>query len=121
VTVLLLLIVAVVLGRFLLPTLTSAVFFGCLPGLAVLGLAFAVHLLMQEHYRRQIVFLPSFTRGRSPSSIVRAGSSGSGPRPAPQPHGEPSTVDLPPPVSTSPRPLSEVLRTEEAGGSKRTS
>jgi hypothetical protein len=121
VTGFLVLMVAVVVGRFLLPTLTSAILYGCLPGLAVLLIAFAVHLLLQEHHRRQIVFLPSFTRGRAGSSIVRAGSTGSGPRPqpAPQPHGEPSTVDLAPGAGSNPRPLVDVLRTEESTGGKK--
>jgi hypothetical protein len=121
VTGFLVLMVAVVVGRFLLPTLTSAILYGCLPGLAVLLIAFAAHLLLQEHHRRQIVFLPSFTRGRAGSSIVRTGSSGSGPRPqpAPQPHGEPSTVDLGPSAASNPRPLVDVLRTEESTGGKK--
>jgi TM2 domain-containing membrane protein YozV len=120
VAVLLVLIVVVVVGRFLLPTLVSAVFYGCLPGLVVLVFAFAAHLLMQEHHRRQIVFLPSFTRGRGASSIIRAGGTGSGsrPQPASDPHGEPSTVDILPPVASSLRPLGEVLRTEDKSGSK---
>jgi len=47
---------------------------------------------MHERYRRQIVFLPSFSRSRAGSSLVRKKSS---PRP---PNGEPSTVDAPPPA-----------------------
>jgi hypothetical protein len=120
VSVFLVLMVAVVLGRFLLPTLTAAVFYGCLPGLGVLLIAFAVHLLMQEHHRRQIVFLPSFTRGRGGSSVVRVGSTGPGPRPqtSGEPRGEPSTVDLVPSAGSNPRPLVDVLRTDESSAAK---
>jgi hypothetical protein len=120
VALLMVLTVGVVVGRFLQPTLTAAIFYGCLPGAVVLVFAFVVHLLMQEHHRRQIVFLPSFTRGRTGSSIVRTNTgSTSRPQPGSHPHGEPSTVDLPPPVGSQ-RPLGDVLRTEETGGSKRT-
>ena len=45
-------------------------------------------------YRRQIVFLPSFSRPGATPRWRRAGS-------VPQPHGEPSTVDAPPPVLDS--------------------
>jgi hypothetical protein len=118
VAVVLAVIGVVVVGHFLWPTMVSAVFFGCLPGLVVLTVAFAILLVMQEHQRRQIVFLPSFTRSRAGSSIIRAGSTGSNPRPQPPPssRGEPSTVDQPSPNGSNPRPLGDVLRTEEAGG-----
>jgi hypothetical protein len=121
-----LLIVAVVLGRLFQPTLTSALYYGCEPGLAVLLLALTLGLLWWllswVQYRRQIVFLPSFTRGRPGSSIVRVVGPGSSPRPQPppsQPHGEPSTVDLVPSAGSGTRPLADVLRTEESSSKKR--
>jgi len=120
-TALLVLVAAAVVGQFFLPTLMAAVLYGCLPGLAVLAVALAAHLLLHERHRRQIVFLPSFARGRRGSSIVRRqGGPTVGPRSSSGPvvHGEPSTVDLPPAASSNPRPLGDLLRTEEAGSSK---
>jgi hypothetical protein len=46
-----------------------------------------VQWLLHERYRRQIVFLPSFSRSRAGSSLLRGGVQ--------RPHGEPSTVDAP--------------------------
>jgi hypothetical protein len=58
------------------------------PGVVLLGVFIGVHLLLQEKYRRQLVFLPGFTRARPNSTIVRSNS-------APRPR-EASTVDAPP-------------------------
>jgi len=74
------------------PTLLAAVLYGCQPGLVVLLLVCLVQWLLQERNRRRIVFLPSFSRGRAGSSLVRNGKSSPGKR---RPHGEPSTVDEP--------------------------
>jgi hypothetical protein len=84
---LLLLVLAAAVAGLLWPTLVAAVAFGCEPGAVVL-LAFAgVQWLLHERYRRQVVFLPSFSRGRGGSSLTRSS--------AKRPLGEPSTVDAP--------------------------
>ncbi|HEY7329436.1 MAG TPA: hypothetical protein VH592_17490 [Gemmataceae bacterium] len=82
---------AIAISALFWPATVCAIIYGCQPGavvfLAVLGLLWLRH----QRYRRQIVFLPSFTRGRSGSSLLRRTTSH---RP---PSGEPSTVDAPPP------------------------
>lgn len=95
------LVLAGSVAGLLWPTALAAVALGCEPGAAVL-LAFAsVQWLLHVRYRRQIVFLPSFTRGRSGSSLLRP--NGSAPRPRP----EPSTVDAPPYKGSSLWPTGE--------------
>jgi hypothetical protein len=73
------------------PTLLCALVYGCEPGIVVLSALLGVQWLRHQRYRRQIVFLPSFSRSRAGSSLTRKSSS----------HrlqsGEPSTVDAPPP------------------------
>jgi hypothetical protein len=121
-TAFLVLIAAAVVSQFFLPTFMAALLYGCLPGLAVLAVALAAHLFWHERHRRQIVFLPSFARGRRGSSIVRRHGGptvGARSSSAPAVHGEPSTVDLPKAPSTDPRPLGDLLRTEEASSSKK--
>jgi hypothetical protein len=100
--------VAVIAGLFFQPTLAAALVYGCAPALLVLLGAVAVHLIMQERQRRQIVFLPSFRRGGS--SILRAQSSAAR-------HGEPSTVDVPRPGSSQ-WPTGEVHPSESNSGNK---
>jgi hypothetical protein len=73
------------------PTLLCAIVYGCEPGAVVLLAVVGVQWLMHQRYRRQIVFLPSFSRGRTGSSLIRRS-----PSHRPQ-NGEPSTVDAPPP------------------------
>jgi hypothetical protein len=70
------------------PAVLPALVFGCEPALAVLLLVFGAHLLMRERYRRQVTFMPGFTRSSS-SSLSRS-TSNRRPR-------EPSTVDAPAP------------------------
>jgi hypothetical protein len=79
---------AAVLAR---PALFAAVAYGCEPGAVILVLLVIVQWLLQRRYRRQIVFMPAFTRGKAGSSLIRGGSSNPRPR-------EMSTVDAPPPV-----------------------
>lgn len=76
------------------PTIFWAIVYGSEPGAVVLLGVIAVQWLRHRRYRRQIVFLPSFTRGRPGSSLLRKSNSH---RPPP---GEPSTVDAPPPSVT---------------------
>lgn len=73
------------------PTALCAILYGCEPGIAVLLAVLGVQWLRHQRYRRQIIFLPSFSRSRAGSSLIRKSSSH-----RPQ-SGEPSTVDAPPP------------------------
>ncbi|HTU92521.1 MAG TPA: hypothetical protein VMF69_20740 [Gemmataceae bacterium] len=82
---------AVAIAALFWPTMLCAIVYGCEPGAVVLLAFLAVQWLRHQRYRRQIVFLPSFSRGRASSSLIRKNSSH-----RPQ-SGEPSTVDAPPP------------------------
>jgi hypothetical protein len=82
----------VVTGVLFWPTTLWAVVYGCQPGALVLLGAIAFQWLMHQRYRRQIVFLPSFSRGKAGSSLLRKSAP---PRPR---SGEPSTIDAPPPA-----------------------
>jgi hypothetical protein len=84
---------AVVLASLFWPGILGPVLYGAEPGALVLVPLLGLHWLRQQRYRRQVVFLPGFTRMKPGSSLVRNGSSASGTRP----RGEPSTVDAPPP------------------------
>ena len=68
-----------------------AIAYGCQPGAVVMLAVLGLQWLMHRRYRRQIVFLPSFSRSRAGSSLIRKTPSN-----LPQ-SGEPSTVDAPPP------------------------
>lgn len=82
---------AVAVAALFWPGMLCAIAYGCEPGAAVLLAVLVVQWLMHQRYRRQIVFLPSFSRSRPGSSLVRKNSSHR------LPTGEPSTVDAPPP------------------------
>jgi hypothetical protein len=69
--------------------------YGAQPGLLVAGVVLLVVWLCQEHYRRQLVFIPAFTRVKSGSSLVRTGKSSKQPR-------EASTIDSPPRLVAGP-------------------
>jgi hypothetical protein len=75
------------------PGVLSAVLYGSEPGLLVLALVLGVQWGLNQRYRRQVVFMPGFTRLKPGSSLTR----GAGKRP----HGEPSTVDEVPPLGGS--------------------
>jgi hypothetical protein len=77
------------------PGVLPAVLYGCEPGAAVLVVVLAVHWTVQRRYRRQLVFLPGFTRLKTGSSLVRGVS-----RPR-----EPSTVDGPAAPENGPPPV----------------
>lgn len=97
------------------PGMLAALFYGCQPGLVVLAVVLIVQVLLNERYRRRVVFLPGFRRVQTGSSLVRAGKvepsttapspqegsgrSGSSSRGASSGLGrvrrEPSTVDAP--------------------------
>ncbi|MFO0879013.1 MAG: hypothetical protein U0840_16845 [Gemmataceae bacterium] len=92
--VILTLLLGLLVVVLLRPGLASQVAYGSLPGLVVLLVLGGVQWFLHERYRRQIVFLPSFTRTRTDSSLVRG-------EPQRPPHGEPSTVDVPRNVGSS--------------------
>jgi hypothetical protein len=72
------------------PAVFPAVAYGCQPGAVVLVLLLGVQWLLHRRYRRQVVFMPGFTRAK-PASVLTRGSSASQHRPR-----EVSTVDAPP-------------------------
>jgi hypothetical protein len=78
------------------PTLATAIMHGAQPGIVVLLVVSVVLWLLHERQRRQLVFLPSFSRGHKDSSVVRNSPSSAH---RGKPHGEPSTVDEPRPVA----------------------
>ncbi|MCS7045307.1 MAG: hypothetical protein NZO58_03015, partial [Gemmataceae bacterium] len=65
-----------------------ALLYGCQPGAVVLLGLLGLQRLLQERYRRQVVFMPGFAQWQEGSSLSRRQS---GPKPR-----EPSTVDAPP-------------------------
>jgi hypothetical protein len=77
------------------PALLPNVVYGGQPGLVVLIVILAIQWMLQERYRRQVVFMPGFTRLKSNSSLIRSGAARS---------REPTTVDAPatPSVLTGP-------------------
>jgi hypothetical protein len=70
------------------PDLVPVVVYGCEPGIVVLLAILGIQWVLHQRYRRQVVFLPSFTRLKQGSSLERANSF--------PPSREPSTVDAPP-------------------------
>jgi hypothetical protein len=80
--------VCVSLTGMLWPELIPVVLYGCAPGALVLVLVIAVQWVLQRRYRRQVVFLPGFSRLAPGSSIIRSGSS--------HRRRDASTVDVPP-------------------------
>jgi hypothetical protein len=79
--------VATAVAVALWPAVVPAVAYGCEPGALVVLLVVSVQGLLYRRYRRQVKFMPGFTRLRTGSSLVR---SGDGHRPR-----ERSTVDQP--------------------------
>ncbi|HWG46366.1 MAG TPA: hypothetical protein VN688_26625 [Gemmataceae bacterium] len=86
---------AAAIGILFWPTTMWAIVYGCEPGALVLLCVVVLQWLVHRRYRRQIVFLPSFSRSRPGSSLLRRSAA---PRPS---NGEPSTVDAPPPSVSS--------------------
>jgi hypothetical protein len=92
--VILLLGLALLTTGLLWPSLLPLLAYGCEPGVVVLVVVIGAQWFMQRRYRRQVVFMPGFSRLAPGSSIVRTGSNhGSSHR-----RREPSTVDAPPAV-----------------------
>lgn len=70
------------------PSVLPIIVYGCEPGIVVLLVVLSIQWMVQQHYRRQVVFLPGFSRVRASSTLMRDGSHTSRQR-------EPSTVDAP--------------------------
>lgn len=77
------------------PALLVALCYGAQPGVAVIVLVLCVLWAWQERYRRQLVFIPGFTRLKVGSSLIRNGRSSKRPR-------EASTIDAPARASSAP-------------------
>jgi hypothetical protein len=97
--------VGALLAGLFWPGVLGAVLYGCQPGALVLLPVLGLQWLLHQRYRRQVVFLPGFTRLKAGSSLVRGGG-----RPR-----EPSTVDAPPQSPSSQRPVP----VESGGGGKK--
>jgi hypothetical protein len=69
------------------PAMLAALLYGAAPGLLVTAMLFLSQWLLHERYKRQLVFLPGFTRVKDGSSLIRSNST---PRVL-----EPSTIDAP--------------------------
>jgi hypothetical protein len=70
------------------PGLLAMLLYGAQPGAVVLVLVLVVQWLMHQRYRRQVVFMPGFTRVQAGSSLIRSSNVPNRPR-------EPSTIDQP--------------------------
>jgi hypothetical protein len=82
-------------GLLFWPSALGAVIYGCEPGLVVVLLVAAVQWALHQRYRRQLVFMPGFSRRKPGSSLTQPrepGRTGSHPPTRPR---EPSTVDAP--------------------------
>jgi hypothetical protein len=75
------------------PEVLPAVTYGAGPGFVVLALLLALQWMLHQRYKRQLLFLPGFTRVKAGSSLLRASSIHRG--------REPSTIDAPAPPDKS--------------------
>ena len=66
------------------PSLLILILYGCQPGFVVLVPLALLQWLLQRRYRRQVVFLPGFTRLQTGSNLIVPGK-----------RNEPSTIDAP--------------------------
>jgi len=80
-------------GGWLWPALLAAAFYGAAPGLLVTAMLWLSQWLLHERYKRQLVFMPGFTRIKGGSSLIRSTSNQRG--------REPSTIDAPPALEKS--------------------
>jgi hypothetical protein len=85
---------ALLVGGFVWTAWVPALLFGIQLGVFVLVLFLVVQWVRRERYRRQVIFMPGFTRLKPGSSLVHA---------APRPR-EASTVDAPAQVAGGPAP-----------------
>ena len=96
--ILLLLGVGMLTAAVLCPAVVPPLVFGLQPGLVLFVVFVGIHWIWQERYRRQLVFMPGFTRAKPHSTMVRSNA-------AKRPREE-STIDAPsaepPAVASSP-------------------
>jgi hypothetical protein len=78
---------AVLAAVVLWPAVVPMIAYGCQPGALVLAVILGLQWLLHRQYRRQVVFMPGFTRLKPGSSLVRAGGAGRA--------RETSTIDAP--------------------------
>ncbi len=57
------------------PALLPPILFGLQPGVVLLFVVMGVYWILQERYRRQLVFLPGFTRTKPGSTVLRSSGS----------------------------------------------
>ena len=69
------------------PGLLPAVLYGAAPGVLIMSVLWLVQWLLHERYKRQLLYLPGFTRLHNESLLLKAA--------AKQPRPEPSTIDAP--------------------------
>jgi hypothetical protein len=74
-----------VLSVWFWPALLPNLAYGAQPGIVALMVLVVIQFLLQQNYRRQMVFLPGFSRAKSNSSLSRKAGK----------EREPSTVDAP--------------------------
>ncbi len=96
------------------PGLAAAVLYGMQPGVLVLLPLLSLQWWLYRRYRRQVVFLPGFSRPRGSSIVTPSGSGRS--------RGEPSTIDTQPNgAAASPAPSERRSKIEgSASGAKTT-
>jgi hypothetical protein len=66
------LVVAIVVPGFLWPGTLPWIVYGCEPGALFMLLAVGLQWMLHQRYRRQVVFMPGFTRMKPGSSLARA-------------------------------------------------
>jgi len=81
------------------PGWMPALVFGCQPGVLVLIVLLGIQWMLQENYRRKLVFMPGFNRLKANSSLIRSGSSGN--------RRDASTIDAPTSGTSSVAPSSQ--------------
>src|SRR5581483_8985599 len=64
---------AILAVGILWPSTLAAVAYGCEPGVPILLLVVGLQWMVQRSYRRQVVFMPGFSRLKPGSSLVRTG------------------------------------------------
>jgi hypothetical protein len=84
------------------PAVLPALFYGAQPVLPIMFLVLLIHGLQHQRSRWQLVFIPSFTRVKGGSSLLRTAKSSNRPR-------EASTIDAPPPSGVA-GPASSVAK-----------
>jgi hypothetical protein len=72
---------------WLWPSLLTAALYGAIPGLVIVLFLLLSQWLLHERYKRQLLFMPGFTRIKGGSSLIKSTSNNRG--------AEQSTIDAP--------------------------